>query len=285
MPIHDDHRTRRTAGWRAAVRTVWPRLLLAPLLLAGLVTLLPHLPGNLPVSAAPALNHLPSRPHPAVAAPPARHGSPMVLAVSRSVAATREITIAPGDTLWSLAGRYHTSVALLQALNELGTATLIYAGAPLWVPAGSAQPAITPQLPSTGPPPSAGPPPAGASPAAQAIAYARAQLGKPYVWGGTGPGGYDCSGLVMRAWQAAGVQLPRVTYDQVNAGTHISRSQLSPGDLVFSNNVGHVQMYLGHGQVIQAPQPGQDVDIVPLPPPWLVDAYVHISPPASAPGG
>jgi cell wall-associated NlpC family hydrolase len=93
--------------------------------------------------------------------------------------------------------------------------------------------------------------------AEKAIAFARAQIGKPYVWGATGPGSYDCSGLTQAAWKAAGVSLPRVTYDQVNAGTTVSVSQAQPGDLVFFyDDLSHVGLYIGDGMMIHAPKPG-----------------------------
>ncbi|WP_129841909.1 C40 family peptidase [Streptomyces sp. RFCAC02] len=99
-----------------------------------------------------------------------------------------------------------------------------------------------------------------ASLAAQAIAFAEAQLGKPYVWGATGPNSYDCSGLTQAAWLAAGVELPRVTWDQVNAGTRVSYDELQPGDLVFFyDDISHVGLYTGDGMMIHAPKPGANV--------------------------
>ncbi|MET9305314.1 NlpC/P60 family protein [Streptomyces cellulosae] len=93
--------------------------------------------------------------------------------------------------------------------------------------------------------------------AEKALAFARAQIGKPYVWGATGPGSYDCSGLTQAAWKAAGVSLPRTTYDQVNAGTTVPVSQAQPGDLVFFyDDVTHVGLYIGNGMMIHAPKPG-----------------------------
>ena len=105
-----------------------------------------------------------------------------------------------------------------------------------------------------------------------AISYAVAQLGKPYIWGGTGPAGYDCSGLVMMAYLAAGISLPRTTFQQVDAGTPVySDSQLKPGDLLFTagsdgtaTDPGHVGMYIGSGLIIQAPQTGENVEITPV---------------------
>ncbi|MFE2537467.1 NlpC/P60 family protein [Streptomyces sp. NPDC059371] len=95
------------------------------------------------------------------------------------------------------------------------------------------------------------------SKAAEALAFARAQVGKPYVWGATGPDSYDCSGLTQAAWKAAGVSLPRVTYDQVNAGTTVSLADARPGDLVFFyDDISHVGVYIGDGMMIHAPKPG-----------------------------
>ncbi|MFJ1547010.1 NlpC/P60 family protein [Streptomyces sp. NPDC088246] len=101
--------------------------------------------------------------------------------------------------------------------------------------------------------------------AAEAIAFAYGALGKPYVWGATGPSSFDCSGLTQAAWRSAGVSLPRTTYTQINAGQHISRSELAPGDLVFFySGVSHVGLYIGNGQMIHAPRPGAPVRIAPI---------------------
>ncbi|MEU8943878.1 NlpC/P60 family protein [Streptomyces sp. NPDC048489] len=96
-----------------------------------------------------------------------------------------------------------------------------------------------------------------AAKAGKAVAFARAQIGKPYVWGATGPGSYDCSGLTQAVWKAAGVTLPRTTYDQVNAGTTVPLSAIEPGDLVFFyGDISHVGLYVGNGMMIHAPKPG-----------------------------
>ncbi|GAA3363512.1 C40 family peptidase [Streptomyces antimycoticus] len=98
--------------------------------------------------------------------------------------------------------------------------------------------------------------------AARAVSYAYAALGKPYVWGATGPHGYDCSGLTQAAWRAAGVALPRTTYTQINAGRRVTRDQLAPGDLVFFySGVSHVGLYIGDGRIIHAPRPGAPVRV------------------------
>jgi cell wall-associated NlpC family hydrolase len=109
-----------------------------------------------------------------------------------------------------------------------------------------------------------------------AIAYAKQQLGKPYRWGDTGHPGFDCSGLVMKAWQAGGVYLPRTTYQMARVGTRLGRWQLQPGDLVFSNNFGHVQLYLGDGRIIEAARPGTVVHIGWLPYANRVNAYMRV---------
>ncbi|GAA0305020.1 C40 family peptidase [Streptomyces polychromogenes] len=109
------------------------------------------------------------------------------------------------------------------------------------------------------------PAPADGSRAAHAVAFAYGAIGKPYIWGATGPGSFDCSGLTQAAWRAAGVSLPRTTYTQINAGRRISRDQLAPGDLVFYySGVTHVGLYVGGGQIIHAPRPGSTVRLAPV---------------------
>ncbi|WP_143675819.1 MULTISPECIES: C40 family peptidase [Streptomyces] len=113
-------------------------------------------------------------------------------------------------------------------------------------------------------------------PVAAVIVYAKGQLGKPYRWGGVGPRGFDSAGLVMRAWGAAGVNLPRSSWEQSLAGTPTTRSGLVPGDIVLSHRGAHVVLYIGGGRVIHAPRPGTRVTIAPLPPSSQVVAYRHI---------
>jgi peptidoglycan DL-endopeptidase CwlO len=99
------------------------------------------------------------------------------------------------------------------------------------------------------------------SAARQAVAYAKAQLGKPYIWGAEGPRGFDCSGLTMMAWKSAGVSIPRVSRAQYGIGRHISSmSALEPGDLVFFGHpIHHVGLYVGNGTMIEAPYTGANV--------------------------
>jgi cell wall-associated NlpC family hydrolase len=110
--------------------------------------------------------------------------------------------------------------------------------------------------------------------AEKAVAFAYAQLGKPYQWGATGPYSYDCSGLVQAAWAAAGVAIPRDTYEQWAALPHIATSAIQPGDLLYYDGVGHVAMYVGDGYIIDAPQTGMDVEKIPMSTGWYAANFV-----------
>ncbi|WP_150243624.1 C40 family peptidase [Nocardiopsis quinghaiensis] len=106
-----------------------------------------------------------------------------------------------------------------------------------------------------------------------ALDFAYAQVGKPYVWGGTGPGGYDCSGLTQAAWAAAGVSLPRTTYQQVNAGQRVSWENKQPGDLLFfypgGSGPDHVGMYAGDNVMVHASTSARPIGTVTL------NSYYH----------
>ncbi len=94
-----------------------------------------------------------------------------------------------------------------------------------------------------------------------ALAFGRAQLGEPYVFGATGPNRWDCSGLTQAAWRAAGISIPRTTYTQVRIGQRVARTDLRLGDLVFfyGSRPSHVGLYAGNGMVLNAPRPGKTV--------------------------
>ena len=101
--------------------------------------------------------------------------------------------------------------------------------------------------------------------AAIAVRTALAQIGDPYVYGAAGPDTFDCSGLTMYAWAAAGVSLPHNAAMQASTGTPVSLSSLQPGDLVFYYSpISHVGMYIGHGEIVHAPHTGSSVQIVPM---------------------
>jgi peptidoglycan DL-endopeptidase CwlO len=98
--------------------------------------------------------------------------------------------------------------------------------------------------------------------AGQAVKFAYAQIGKPYQWAADGPESFDCSGLTMAAWRAAGVSLPHNSAEQYAAVAHISNSDLRPGDLVFYYSpIHHVAIYIGGGHIIHAPRVGEDVQV------------------------
>ncbi|MCV7398564.1 C40 family peptidase [Mycobacterium fragae] len=105
--------------------------------------------------------------------------------------------------------------------------------------------------------------PPASSRAGIAVRAALSRLGKPYMWGATGPDRFDCSGLTQWSYARAGIHLDRTTYQQIYDGIAVPRSQVRPGDLVFPN-AGHVQMAIGNNLVVEAPHAGATVRISPL---------------------
>jgi peptidoglycan DL-endopeptidase CwlO len=118
--------------------------------------------------------------------------------------------------------------------------------------------------------------------AGAAIAFALGEVGKPYVWGATGPNTYDCSGLMLRAFQAAGINLPRVSRQQYFAGGHVPVRQAQAGDLLFyatdpsdPSTIHHVVLYMGNDQIVEAPYTGERVRVRPAP--WNHDELVPLA--------
>jgi cell wall-associated NlpC family hydrolase len=141
------------------------------------------------------------------------------------------------------------------------------AATPATRPSRSAPAASQPSSPPPAAAPTQDPLPASAprSGAAGAIAAAQSQLGTPYRYGGSSPGGFDCSGLMLWSWAQVGVSLPRTSGAQRAGTQRITREQLQPGDLVFYRNpVGHVGMYIGGGQMVHSPHTGDVVKISPI---------------------
>ncbi|WP_205739845.1 C40 family peptidase, partial [Georgenia sp. SYP-B2076] len=146
--------------------------------------------------------------------------------------------------------------------------------APSPAPVVTTPPAPRP-APSPAPAPKPAPAPVAPAPAPSgagevAIAWARQQIGTPYGWGAVGPDSYDCSGLTMRAFQQAGINLPRTSRAQYGAGSKVPVSQLAVGDLVFWSNNGsasgiyHVAIYTGGNMRLHAPRPGTPVQEVSM---------------------
>jgi cell wall-associated NlpC family hydrolase len=136
----------------------------------------------------------------------------------------------------------------------------------------------------------AGTRPAPTGAAARAVSFARAQLGVPYHYGGEGPSGFDCSGLVQAAYGAAGIVLPRTAQRQFDAGPHLAPgTRLAPGDLVFfgsgTSSVGHVGIVVRAGEMVDAPHTGAVVRTEPFPTrvgdPWGAESYLGATRPAA----
>jgi cell wall-associated NlpC family hydrolase len=106
------------------------------------------------------------------------------------------------------------------------------------------------------------------------VGFAMQELGTAYVWGGGAPGGFDCSGLVMWAFAQVGVSLPHSSYAMWNYGVPVSEDELEPGDILFFDGLGHVGLYIGNGQFIEAPHTGAFVQISNLFSGWYAATYV-----------
>lgn len=130
--------------------------------------------------------------------------------------------------------------------------------------------------------PRAQPAPATSTAAAKAVSFARAQLGKPYVYGGTGPHAWDCSGLTQAAWRAAGITLPRVALAQFRASRVVAPSEIRPGDLVVYLGGAHIAIYIGGGKIIEAPSPGHVVRTAPFRTGWYATHFTAVVRPGGA---
>ena len=184
-------------------------------------------------------------------------------------AATEKRTAAVADTKAKLAGEKSTiNDKLAEAKSLLGDlkaeereAMISRAAARQAAPAAPAAPA-EPAAPAA---PAATPAVPASGGAGAAVSYAMAQVGDAYVYGAAGPSAFDCSGLTMMAWAAAGVSLPHSSTAQYSSGPHIAQGDLAPGDLVFYYSpISHVGMYIGNGMIVHAANPGSGVTTAPL---------------------
>ncbi|WP_141314408.1 NlpC/P60 family protein [Streptomyces spinoverrucosus] len=187
---------------------------------------------------------------------------------------THEVTA--GDTLSGIGEEHDVHWQDVCEANDhkIEDCRLIYPGQEFVIPKVNAKVAATQPRSSdsassrtvaAAPAPAPAPAPAAASsPAQQAVDFALQQLGKPYIWGATGPHSYDCSGLIQAAYGHADVNIPRVTTKQARAGTPVALSQLRPGDLVLFSHRSHndhVGLYIGNGKMIHAPKSNDVVKI------------------------
>jgi cell wall-associated NlpC family hydrolase len=100
--------------------------------------------------------------------------------------------------------------------------------------------------------------------AEQAVAYAYSKIGDPYLWGGSGPNAFDCSGLTMASWASAGISIPRISYDQISSLPAVPLNALQPGDILGFAQNSHVGIYVGNNQLIDAPTAGSNVELISL---------------------
>ncbi len=203
-----------------------------------------------PQTAAPAVT--PANAGPAAAVP----------AVVAPALSSLTYTVESGDFLAGIASAYKVKLTDLLAVNKLTPASLILPGAKLALPAGAVEPVAPPVVQS----------PAG--PAAVVVAYAYAQLGKPYRFFTAGPDTFDCSGLVMAAYAQIGIPMIHHAASQATMGTAVDiwSEPIKPGDLIFMTNhndptaINHVGIAVDATHWIHAPAPGDVVRLAPIPP-------------------
>ena len=177
----------------------------------------------------------------------------------------RTHVVQKGDTLWSLARRYGTTPAAIARANGMAEEDTLRLGQVLRVPGDPADP---PRL-RLG---------SGASRGLAVVSLARRFLGTPYRWGGTGPGGFDCSGFLYAVFSRVGISLPRTSFEMFQGGRPVPREQLQPGDLVFFTTYApgpsHAGIYVGGGSFVHASSAGGGVRIDPLSKPYYHRRYL-----------
>jgi cell wall-associated NlpC family hydrolase len=166
-----------------------------------------------------------------------------------------------GDTLSAIAARFCGSSAAYPALaaaSGVANADRIWPGDRILLACTGKPAASRPAVAAVAPAPT----PASSSAADRAVAFALRQVGKWYRWGTAGPNTYDCSGLAMAAYASVGIRLPHNAAEQSHYGRYVSRGDLRPGDLVFPySGLGHVVIYIGNGQIVEAPHSGAKVSV------------------------
>lgn len=167
----------------------------------------------------------------------------------------------------SMSASVATTVSRGTALTTTGRTTGIwtqvnYHGHNLW----ASRTYLTTTNPAPKPKPKPAPSPSVSPSSARAaiVNYAKAQVGKAYIWGGEGPNGFDCSGLVLKAYQQAGIYLPHYSGSQIARGHRISLDEIQPGDLLAKPGGGHIAIYVGNGQIVEAANPRAGVRLTSI---------------------
>lgn len=210
--------------------------------------------------------------------------SEAVAAVAQSAAAASSHTVKPGDTLGAIASQHGVALEDVFAANGLGMDSIIYPGDVIALSGAAADAAPAAPAPAAeAPAPQVQAAPAGSmnvslasaeiSPASSTsgiAGIAKSMVGSPYVWGGTTPAGWDCSGFTKWVYAQAGINLPRTSQAQAAALTPTSNPK--PGDLVSQNGGSHIGIYLGGGKMVSALNPGDGTLVHPTS--WMsVDGY------------
>ena len=165
----------------------------------------------------------------------------------------------------SMSASVATTVSRGTALTTTGRTTGIwtqvnYHGHNLW----ASRTYLTTTNPAPKPTPTPRPSVSPSSARAAIVNYAKAQVGKAYIWGGEGPNGFDCSGLVLKAYQQAGIYLPHYSGSQIARGHRISLDEIQPGDLLAKPGGGHIAIYVGNGQIVEAANPRAGVRLTSI---------------------
>ena len=197
----------------------------------------------------------------------------------QELAAAPRYVVKDGDTLLSIADAFGVRASVIQVANNLLDPDKLKVGQELAIPGGKAPAPGAPRA-AGAPPPASPAPPASGGAGDRIAAIAQQYLGYRYVWGGSSPGGFDCSGFVWYVYKQAGISIPRAPLQgQLGAGSRVSRDQLLPGDLVFWQNtytpgLSHVGIYLGGGRFINAESEAVGVQIRSLNDPfWSARFY------------
>ncbi|MGH3771472.1 MAG: transglycosylase family protein [Pseudonocardiaceae bacterium] len=232
--------------------------------------------GAWPVCGRHASDNAPAAPAKHAAPPAPKHAAPVTPAApSAPTGPISDYVVASGDTLAQIAAAQATPGGWQQIYDSnrdtITNPDVIVIGQHLKLPAGNAAmvPAVTPPAKVAMPADAPAAVPAAFTVergvAARAVTAALAQQGTPYVYGGSAPGGFDCSGLIQWTYKQVGIALPRTAAAQSTAGNPVSLSQLQPGDLLFFYRpVDHVVMYVGNGKIAEASQPGAPVHVRPM---------------------